>query len=79
MHHLARKHFTQIIDRIGELDTAERRDVLFEAFYELATVLETTGDLDGALGAYEEIFRRDVNWRDVADRVLSLNARIQAR
>jgi len=40
--------------------------------YELATLLESTGEVDEARRMYEEVYARDITYRDVAKRVASL-------
>jgi pilus assembly protein FimV len=40
--------------------------------YELATLLESTGEMDEARRMYEEVYARDITYRDVAKRVASL-------
>lgn len=40
--------------------------------YELATVLEATGETEEARRMYEEVYARDITYRDVAKRVASL-------
>jgi hypothetical protein len=40
--------------------------------YELATVLDGMGQKDEARQMYEEVYARDINYRDVAKRVAGL-------
>lgn len=73
---LARQHFNDILKSIDDHSSKERREIVFEAFYELGNVLESTGAAMEALTAFCEIFRRDVSWRDVAERVMLLNKKL---
>jgi tetratricopeptide (TPR) repeat protein len=69
---LAIKQFKTILESM-EKDNPAEKEIAFEALYELAHVLEQTGDIEGAADTIGEIYWRDRSWRDTEEILLRLN------
>jgi len=74
---LAKKQFEKILDNTSISEDPQKREIAFEALYELAHVLDQTGDKEGAHETLGKIYWIDRTWRDVEEIFLKLNEEIE--
>jgi tetratricopeptide (TPR) repeat protein len=73
-HELARRHLTNLLDKIGT-DRKAQSNVL-EALYDIAGACRAMGDQEGEYEALLSVVHRDVSYRDAAERFDRLNKNI---
>jgi tetratricopeptide (TPR) repeat protein len=76
---LAKRQFGKVLSAVDDMRDAAKREIVFEALYELAHIQLDDEDLDGALDSLGKVYEQDRRWRDVEEMILRLNDQAMTR
>ncbi|MBI2129929.1 hypothetical protein HYU07_06895 [Candidatus Woesearchaeota archaeon] len=75
LYDLAEKHFVNMLGEVSKNKVLKQ--LTLETFYELGNIRLLKGDIRGAVDAFSEIYIKDINFKDVARKVLELNKKLK--